>query len=275
MTAPGMPRHVPMDVEDDDEAASTPHLRQQRRAPGCAFRVIAVIIMFLGLYGFAHGLWHIVSRFRSGHCDVDLGEYRGPEFTSEATVSSKCLLSSPWLSVKQHTVRSEDGSLVPDWLFVEYFDRVNVLAQDADTGDFVVLRQTKYALGGAPSLAVVGGIIEPGEAPGAAAARELAEELGLAAGELVTLGKHRTDVNRGLGWVHAFLATGCRRAEPGPASLAPPSGSGVGGSDAEAQASERLGRRALSAAVREGKFVEVQWSNTVGLALLHLAEASA
>ena len=73
--------------------------------------------------------------------------------------------------------------------------------------------QTKYALEGRSSLAIVGGIIEPGEAPETAARREVQEEMQLECREFHFLGRYRTDVNRGGGWTNTYLATHCDKAQ--------------------------------------------------------------
>ena len=84
--------------------------------------------------------------------------------------------------------------------------------------------------------------------------------------ELVHLGRYRTDVNRGLGWVNAFLALDCENRRT--------SGSALEVADAdtkqEVQHSKRLSMLELDQEAKKGRFVEVQWSNTVSLALLYL-----
>jgi 8-oxo-dGTP pyrophosphatase MutT (NUDIX family) len=104
-------------------------------------------------------------------------------------------------------------------------DRVNVLAEiggdEHTVGDFQVVRQKKYALE-TTSLAVVGGIVEQGDADvESAARRELREELGLVTEKLVPLGRYRTDSNRGAGWVNSFLARNCEPAPPKPPAPKP------------------------------------------------------
>jgi len=56
-----------------------------------------------------------------------------------------------------------------------------------DNGDVWLVREWKYALG-RPTLEVVSGGIEPGESPEDAARRELREEAGLLADELIPMG---------------------------------------------------------------------------------------
>jgi hypothetical protein len=77
------------------------------------------------------------------------------------------------MRVMQHKVRLTDDNskvdkVIDDWLWIDYHDRVNVLVHSSvrnhvGENQFYILRQTKYALEGRRSLAVVGGIIEPGD----------------------------------------------------------------------------------------------------------------
>ena len=107
------------------------------------------------------------------------------------------------------------SQVIHDWLVIDYHDRVNVLVEDevqpGKERRFLVFEQSKYTLDSRVSLAVVGGIVEPGEEPQVAARREVEEEMGMDCNEFHLLGRYRTDVNRGMGWVNSFLATQCGR----------------------------------------------------------------
>jgi ADP-ribose pyrophosphatase len=83
------------------------------------------------------------------------------------------------LSVEAHTVELPDGRVIEDWPWVVTPDFVNVVAV-TEAGEFLLFRQTKYSIPGL-TLATVGGYLEPGEEPLAAAQRELREETGYAA----------------------------------------------------------------------------------------------
>ncbi len=224
----------------------------------------------------AASLWRTGEVQRS-RCRIHIDDYKGPVYTTAETISNeKCLVSSNWMQVTQHTVKTPSDGVIDDWLFVDYHDRVNVLAELKGGGDihsgqrFQVFRQRKYALEGKSSLAVVGGIIEPGESAEAAAKRELDEELHLVSDNMVFLGRFRTDVNRGMGWVNAFLAKDCVSSAGLKATNR--DHMQVGAADEEYQRPLRLTFSQLRAEVARGSFTEVQWSNTVALAVLHLLD---
>ena len=112
------------------------------------------------------------------------------------------LSQPPFLVVENHTVELPDGRLIADWAWVITPDFVNVVAQ-TEAGEFLMFRQGKYAVEGS-SLAPVGGYLDPGEEPLAAAQRELREETGYAAEEWHALGSYAVDGNRGAGWATCF-----------------------------------------------------------------------
>ena len=150
-----------------------------------------------------------LSTFRSSSsCQVSFGSYHGSVYSNKksGTVGSpKCLVESKWMKVQQHQVKMPGSdTVIDDWLWIDYHDRINVLVEaEATPGQtekmFLVFEQSKYALEGRTSKAIIGGIIEPHEIPKDAAAREVEEELGVRCDTFHFLGRFRTDVNRGMG----------------------------------------------------------------------------
>ena len=164
----------------------------------------------------------------------------------------------PFLIVENHTVELPDGQIIADWPWIITPDYINVVAV-TKAGAFLCFRQTKYGVEGT-SLAPVGGYLEPGEPPLAAAQRELREETGYEAPEWIDLGRYRVDGNRGAGTGHFFLALNARRvAEPQ-------------ADDLEEQHLLCLSRSEIAIAVTTGQFKVVSWIAIVALALLHLNE---
>lgn len=159
----------------------------------------------------------------------------------------------PWLIVEVHTVLLPDGRVIPDWPWIITPDYVNVVAETQE-GRYLCFHQTKYGLDGV-TLAIVGGFLEPGEAPLSAAQRELLEETGCEAQEWIDLGHYRVDPNRGVALGHLYLARGARR-------VAAPTQD-----DLEEQELLTLSRAELEAALERGEFKVLSWAAAVGLAL--------
>lgn len=98
--------------------------------------------------------------------------------------------------------------------FVEIKHGSSVLAVEAN-GDVWLVLEWKYAID-RPSLEVVSGGIEPDETPIEAAHRELREELGKTASELISLGHVDPFTTMLRGPNYLFLARGLREAERAP-----------------------------------------------------------
>jgi ADP-ribose pyrophosphatase len=174
------------------------------------------------------------------------------------TLSRRELLRcGKYLTVEAHTVELPHGEVIEDWPWAIAPDYVNVAVVTED-GAFLCFRQVKYAIEGT-SLAPVGGYLEPGENPLAAAQRELLEETGYAAPEWISLGSYPVDGNRGLGTAHLYLARGARRVRSPDAD------------DLEEQQPLKLTRQELEHALDAGAFKCLPWAAAVALALRTVA----
>ncbi len=173
------------------------------------------------------------------------------------TLTRRTILNhSKYLTVENHTIELPDGRIIDDWPWLITPDFVNVLTVTEEE-EFLFFRQTKYAVDGT-SLAPVGGYLEPGEAPLAAAQRELLEETGYRAAEWIDLGHYVVDGNRGAGTAYLFLARRAHRVtEPD-------------SDDLEELQLLHLNRPELETALAAGEFKVLPWAAVVVLALRHI-----
>ena len=171
------------------------------------------------------------------------------------------LSQPPWLVVEERTVELPDGRVIEDWPWITTPDYVNVVAELPD-GRFLCFRQVKYGLEG-DSLALVGGFIEAGEAPLAAAQRELLEETGYRAMEWYELGHYRVDPNRGIATGHLYLARNCHLTDQPTAD------------DLEEQHLLTLSRDELEQALETGEFKVLAWAAALALAFRKMDQLAA
>jgi ADP-ribose pyrophosphatase len=173
------------------------------------------------------------------------------------TIARQTILErGKYLTVEDHTIELPDGRTIAQWPWLITPDYVNVVAVTED-GRFVCFRQTKYAVPGT-SLAVVGGYVEPGEAPLSAARRELREETGYEAAGWDSLGAYPVDGNRGAGIAHLYLARRARRVDDAPSD------------DLEEQELLLLSLEEVRAALLGGEFKLLSWAAAISLALLRM-----
>jgi len=159
----------------------------------------------------------------------------------------------PWLIVEQHTVELPDGRLIPNWPWIITPDYINVVAVTED-GHFICFRQVKYGIEGT-TLSVVGGYVNEGEVPLAAAQRELLEETGYEASDWLSLGSYLVDPNRGIATGHLYLARQACYVVPRDAD------------DLEEQELLMLTRGEIEAALDSGEFKVLAWAAAVAFAL--------
>ena len=173
------------------------------------------------------------------------------------TKSRKIVLENkPWLTVEKHTVELPDGQLIPDWSWIITPDYINVVAL-TENNRFICFRQVKYGIA-ENTLSIVGGYVDEGEKPLAAAKRELLEETGYEAPNWLSLGSYLVDPNRGIATGHLFLARQARYITPRNAD------------DLEEQKLLLLTKTELEASLECGEIKVLAWAAAVAFALRHL-----
>jgi ADP-ribose pyrophosphatase len=161
-----------------------------------------------------------------------------------------------FLQVEDHTIQLPDGRVINDWPWVITPDFVNVVPV-TENGTILCFRQVKYSVSGT-SLAPIGGYIDPGEAPEAAAERELLEETGYRAARWISLGSYPIDGNRGVGNAHFYLALDAKPVAE------------IDADDLEEQELLHLSRAELEAALDAGEVKLLPWAAAIAIALRHL-----
>ncbi len=123
-------------------------------------------------------------------------------------LSSDTIVEHPFLRVTMDAVKLPDGTVIPDWPTVYAKDYINVMVVD-DIGRILVLEGYRHG-SRRHCWQTIGGYLEEGEAPLAAAQRELLEEAGLVCEHWRHLSSFVVDANRYVGTGHFFLASAPR-----------------------------------------------------------------
>jgi 8-oxo-dGTP pyrophosphatase MutT (NUDIX family) len=120
--------------------------------------------------------------------------------------------SDRWLRLRSDTVRLPSGSTLTPYHVIEAADWVNVVAIN-DAGCIVLVEQYRHAVT-RTMMEIPAGHIDQGEAPEAAARRELLEETGYGGGRWHALGVLHPAASRFNNQVHSFLAIGVAKVAP-------------------------------------------------------------
>ena len=123
---------------------------------------------------------------------------------NEPTISTRQIFQGRIINVRVDTVRLQNGRETTREI-VDHDPSICVVPVDAESNVLLVRQYRKPA--GSFLLEVPAGGIEPGEEPEAAARRELQEEIGHTAGNLVALAGFWLAPGWCSEYMHAFLAT--------------------------------------------------------------------
>ena len=131
------------------------------------------------------------------------------------TLGESTVVQDRWIDLKRQRCRTPSGQELDDFYVQRCPDWVNVVAV-TDAGRFVRVRQWRQGAQ-VVSLELPGGVIDPGETPEVAGARELLEETGYRGGPASRLASVWANPSSQTNRTHTVLITGCRRvAEPTP-----------------------------------------------------------
>ena len=130
-------------------------------------------------------------------------------------VSSETVVADRWIRLRADECEDSSGRRIAPYYVLEYGEWISVLALDHND-DAILVEEYRHGAG-ITAVGTIGGGVEAGERPVDAAARELLEETGYAATEMVDLGATWANFGNHTNRVHHFLARGCSRvAEPSP-----------------------------------------------------------
>jgi 8-oxo-dGTP pyrophosphatase MutT (NUDIX family) len=133
--------------------------------------------------------------------------HRAPE--PWQTVSSRTIVADRWIRLRADECVDAVGRTISPFYVLEPSDWISLLAVDV-SGAAIVVEEYRHGAG-VVALGTIGGAVEAGEEPRDAVSRELLEETGYAAEEIIDLGATWANFGSHTNRVHHFLARGCSR----------------------------------------------------------------
>ena len=113
--------------------------------------------------------------------------------------------------VRRDVSENQDTGQKASFFVIENPDWVNIIPFTSNS-KVVLIEQYRHGIQEI-TLEIPGGMVDPGEDPIEAAARELTEETGFVANEVVYLGKSRPNPALQNNWIHHFAAIDCERSK--------------------------------------------------------------
>ena len=125
-------------------------------------------------------------------------------------VESRQTFKDKFLSLRTDRCAREDGHVVPAYHVLEFTDWVTLIPV-TDEGNVVLIREYRHA-GDVVLLGIPGGVMDPGETDAARAGqRELQEETGYSARDMIPVGTCFPNPAIQDNRIHYYLATGCTK----------------------------------------------------------------
>ncbi|MER3463780.1 MAG: DNA mismatch repair protein MutT [Chitinophagaceae bacterium] len=117
--------------------------------------------------------------------------------------------NKPWLTIRKDVCELPNGKIMPAYYVCEYPTWATVFPLTKGN-KVVMVKQYRHGLG-VISVETPGGVVDEGEDPKDAIARELKEETGYVAEKIEFLGKISANPATNNNYMHMFLATGCEK----------------------------------------------------------------
>lgn len=121
-------------------------------------------------------------------------------------LESEYLFNEPWLTIRKEKCLLPNGKIMPAYYTLEYPSWVSALALTRDN-KVVMVRQYRHGLG-VISTELPGGVVDKGETPEVAIARELKEETGFEFESYEFIGKICANPATSNNYMHMYIARG-------------------------------------------------------------------